>query len=167
MKKEKPTVSKESINRIVNEMDLSDGYNSPIFVYMRSLDKMQMEIKADFDNNVWKAVIEYGVHVNKEDLLRALAYDRDQYKQGYANGVVVGYQKGLASRWISVDEEMPDGKLPVRCFVLSESGVVGIAFWIGDKWTDNHLDHLPFSVSHWMYIPAPPENEIDEKKETN
>lgn len=160
MKKEKPTVSKESINRIVNEMDLSDGYNSPISVYMRSLDKMRMAIKADYDNNVWKAVIEYGVHVNKEELLRALAYDRDQYKQGFANGVAVGYQKGLASRWISVDEEMPDGLLPAHCFVRYENKSVGIAVWDGGSWYTKY--DLDDPITHWMYIPAPPENKIDE-----
>lgn len=160
MGKPKPTVSKESINRIVNEMDLSDGYNSPISVYMRSLDKMRMEIKADFDNNVWKAVLEYGVHVDKEELLHALSYDRNQYQRGYANGVSVGYQKGLASRWISVDEEMPDGKLPAHCFVRYENESVGIAVWDGESWYTKYDLGVP--ITHWMYIPAPPEKENNE-----
>ena len=163
--KPKPTVSKESVDRIVNEISSLHGYESTISVFMRSLDKQMMEIKADIDNNMWSAVMEYGVHVDKDELLRALAYDRNQYQRGFVNGVSVGYQKGLASRWISVDEEMPEGLLPVHCLVCFD-GMVGYAIWDGKEWTNQFgVVSSDFSVTHWMSIPAPPDEKENEEEQ--
>ena len=44
------------------------------------------------DDAVLKAVSKVGVAVDKEDLLKALQYDRDQYQQGHADG----YKQALA-----------------------------------------------------------------------
>lgn len=38
------------------------------------------------ETEVYKAVIRYGINVDKEELLKALAYDRQQYEKGFADG---------------------------------------------------------------------------------
>lgn len=42
-----------------------------------------------------------GFAVSKEELLKALQYDRDQYAKGYAAGL-------NADRWISVEDRLPE-----------------------------------------------------------
>lgn len=56
-------------------------YESPIKV-LQSQWEMQME------GEIMKAVIKQGILVDKEELLAALKYDRDQYDKGFAAGRV-------------------------------------------------------------------------------
>ena len=46
--------------------------------------------RAEVENEVWKQIMRVGVSVNKEELIRALNYDRDQYNAGYKDGVKDG-----------------------------------------------------------------------------
>ena len=55
-------------------------YKSPIEVY-------QSEMETYMEGEILKAVMNVGVHVDKEELLKALKYDRDQYSKGYADGI--------------------------------------------------------------------------------
>jgi hypothetical protein len=55
-------------------------YQSPIkFNIQRSV----TEFGEKLDAAVFKAVMQVGISVDKEELLKALEYDRDQYNQGY------------------------------------------------------------------------------------
>lgn len=54
-------------------------YQSPIEIIH---DNMRMEIEGE----VYKAVQRVGVNVDKEELLKALQYDRGQYLKGYGDG---------------------------------------------------------------------------------
>lgn len=44
------------------------------------------ELKFYYDNNIVEAVQRYDINVDKDELLKALRYDRDQYEKGYADG---------------------------------------------------------------------------------
>lgn len=55
---------------------LSGGYESPIKTVIG-------EAKTEIDNGVYKAVCQTGIRVDKEELLRALQYDRGQFEAGY------------------------------------------------------------------------------------
>jgi hypothetical protein len=57
----------------------SEGYQSPIQQYVSD---MSMQI----DNDVCTAVQKVGIYVDKEELIKALRYDRQQYDKGYADG---------------------------------------------------------------------------------
>ena len=62
---------------------------------------LQEKIKLQMEGEVLKAVQKYGVNVNKEELLKALQYDRNQYEKGY--------QDGLAeNKWIPCSERLPE-----------------------------------------------------------
>ena len=55
-------------------------YKSPIEIVMEELFQKMDE---DFENSVFKAVQKVGINVDKEELLKALIYDRGQYDEGY------------------------------------------------------------------------------------
>lgn len=54
-------------------------YKSPIEVLSQS-------IKLEIEKGVCKAVENYGINVDKDELIKALQYDRNQYNKGYADG---------------------------------------------------------------------------------
>lgn len=63
---------------------------------------MQKEVKMQMEGEILKAVQEVGIVVDKEELMKALRYDREQYEKGYADGL-------KANKWIpGLPEE--DGK---------------------------------------------------------
>lgn len=48
---------------------------------------LQKKIVTEIEGDILKAVHEYGVVVDKDELLKALNYDRGQYDKGYADGM--------------------------------------------------------------------------------
>lgn len=59
-------------------------YESPVNIIYG---EMQTQIEGD----IFKAIQNVGIDVNKEELLKALQYDREQYSKGYSDG----YKKGI------------------------------------------------------------------------
>ena len=55
------------------------NYESPINIISR-----QMEIQ--MEGEIMKAVQRVGIDVDKDELIRALQYDRGQYQEGYMDG---------------------------------------------------------------------------------
>ena len=54
------------------------SWESPIDVIY----KQQVE---ELEGNIVRGVLSYDINVNKEELLKALQYDRQQYEKGYAD----------------------------------------------------------------------------------
>lgn len=54
-------------------------YVSPITVELR-------QIQRKLDNFILNEIRKYDVKVDKEELVKALKYDRNQYEKGYADG---------------------------------------------------------------------------------
>lgn len=44
------------------------------------------EMQTQFEENCMRAVQSYGFDVDKNELVKALEYDRNQYEKGYADG---------------------------------------------------------------------------------
>jgi hypothetical protein len=59
-------------------------YESPIEIIVNEI---QNQIVADKENGIYKAISSYGINVNKDELIRALQYDRDQYNKGFEDGM--------------------------------------------------------------------------------
>lgn len=59
------------------------SYDSPIEI----VKKIQEQYEVDVVNNVIKCVQSYGINVDKDELIKALKYDRQQYEKGYADGI--------------------------------------------------------------------------------
>lgn len=60
-------------------------YESPIDILIADI---QHQIAEQQDEQIYKAVVSVGINVDKEELIRALQYDRQQYELGYADGKV-------------------------------------------------------------------------------
>lgn len=62
-------------------------YKSPIDLIIADV---QTKILEQQENQVFQAIQNVGVNVDKEELKKALAYDRDQYQVGYSDGYTAG-----------------------------------------------------------------------------
>lgn len=62
-------------------------YESPIEVYTSKIDGMVQLIQKKQEEHIYETVLNVGVNVNKEELVKALQYDRDQYAKGYQDGI--------------------------------------------------------------------------------
>ena len=83
-----------------------DGYESPINMFVK---KTAANILEERDNAIAAKIIEeVGLDINKEELLKALAYDRDQYNKGYINGEIAGYKRGYEDALSKVEEKIKD-----------------------------------------------------------
>ena len=92
-------------------------YESPIKIIYG---QMQTQMKGD----ILKAVMRTDIQVDKDELIRALQYDREQYDRGFADVYMDAKQEGVHGRWIEYKSFM-------KC---SECG----SHWY---YTDNHC-HL-------------------------
>lgn len=56
------------------------SYKSPIDVLMK-------EAQLNYENGIYNAIQEYEIKVDKEELIKALNYDREMYIKGYNDAV--------------------------------------------------------------------------------
>lgn len=60
-------------------------YKSPIEIF-------QAGIEYQLENDIMNMIQKYGITVDKDELLRALRYDRDQYYKGFSDGWIRGLE---------------------------------------------------------------------------
>ena len=60
-------------------------YDSPINVIYGEL---QTKVEKDMENHIFESVLSVGVMVDKDELIKALEYDRQQYEKGYEDGKI-------------------------------------------------------------------------------
>lgn len=90
-----------------------DGYESPIFIAVKRCFDEIVEKR----ENEWITKIEeeVGFHIDKNELVKALNYERDQYSKGYSHGYKAGYKQGKVDaieelkNYLGVREETDDG----------------------------------------------------------
>ncbi len=122
-------------------------YKSPIELIYHG---MEMQI----EKGIVKAVQKQDINVDKEELIRALEYDRGQYEKGYADG-----EKDASPKWTPVTEQLPE--CDERVLVVDRvTGEVTTAYL-------NLFDSFVFrdgrghGVTYWMPLPEPPKEEND------
>lgn len=93
------------INKIKLPDDWAKDYESPITLQIR---KIAEQIEEQRENQITATIAEQmGVNVDKNELKRALAYDRDQYRRGYEDG------------WRARSKDVPQW-IPVRTRPMTE-----------------------------------------------
>ncbi len=60
-------------------------YKSPIELDFS--EQISNALQSELEAAVVRGCVEVGVNVDKDELLKALAYDRKQYEKGYADGM--------------------------------------------------------------------------------
>lgn len=81
-----------------------------MFEYEPPIQVMAHDIEIQFENGIYKALRDYGISVDKDELIKALKYDREQYDQGYAKGRADG-----------IKEFVEQHKEIMRAFLYSDS----------------------------------------------
>lgn len=103
-------------------MNLLDGYIPPIKIY-------QTEMQTTLENNVMSVAQSMGVDVNKEELLKALNYDRDQYTKGYEAGYNKAYQEMHDKFTVNMRPATPEELQSIKESLDKISIPTGINFW--------------------------------------
>ena len=95
-------------------------YESPISV----IESAHTEFTIDIENNVYKAIRQIEIDVDKDELIKALAYDRQQYEKGYRDGVLYGVTMKRGKWTLNHDGSG----------TCSECGITQSAIWDCDSW---------------------------------
>ena len=120
-------------------------YESPIEKIFGQI-QTQM-VKNDEDNMMVQVQQAVGYTVNKEELIRALQYDRQQYEKGYADAC------RIMTGWIPISERLPEVGIDVLIcdmegtIYLSHRSSYGSYF---DEW-----GHKIKGIRAWMPLPEP------------
>ena len=117
-------------------------YESPIEI-------IRKQMVTNFENQVLKAVQEVGVLVDKDELVKALQYDRGQYEKGYADGLL-----HRADEWISVDERLPEND--ARVLVYMHENRMSYTRIDTDRMVQGKWVRWETCVTHWMPLPEAP-----------
>lgn len=124
-------------------------YEGPIELF--SVEDYSKQIDEQIEKAVYEVVMNVGINVNREELIKALEYDRNQYEKGYADG------KKNNIEWIPVTERLPEETgwylctLPM-CF--SEDSLVDTFRFEtenGNFWSGG----IEYNVAAWMPLPKP------------
>lgn len=71
-------------------------YKSPIEIVFPEYGNLFKEVQRKNEEEIMTCIqVETGIKIDKEELIRALRYDRDQYAKGYADG-----KRSKQSHWI-------------------------------------------------------------------
>ena len=119
------------------------SWESPIDVYT-----ITNEMATALDDEIVTVVQRFGFDVNKEELTKALQYDRGQYEKGYADGK-------NADKWIPVEKELPDKEQDVLITYIPRRATrrfVIIGFYMDGLWFT--IDRLQIeNVFAWQPLP--------------
>lgn len=122
-------------------------YESPICV---TLGDIQHQMEEQNEGEILRVVWKCGVNVDKEELLKALKYDREQYEKGYRDA------KEEPPRWISCSEMLPE--IDELVLVTDDSG--GIKTVDVDRCGQYENSNKRFwyctqNAVAWMSLPEP------------
>lgn len=126
-------------------------YKSPIEIW-------HSEMEMQLEGEVLKACQRVGVNVDRDELLKALKYDRGQFDKGYQYGL-------NADKWIPCEERLPSesGKYLVTEMVrtaLRKYYTVGSSYFNGETWHSDFKGKfggkdIGRTVIAWQPLPQP------------
>ena len=96
-------------------------------MYESPITQIVTEIQTTYENECLKVVKSYGFDVNKEEITKALMYDRNQYEKGYKQAIE--YVKNL------ITERLQKNCNRSSCDDCEECCEVAALMWI-----DKHLN---------------------------
>lgn len=124
-------------------------------MYQSPIEIITKKMRTQFEDNVFKAIQDYGIVVDKEELIKALQYDRAQYAKGYADGMLA-----RKDEWISVKKNLP--KESGKYIVCNAKGMVyQTKFYTYPKDQGGHWGQKDKGkgITHWMRMPEAPKGE--------
>lgn len=88
-------------------------YESPIELF--SVTEYAHHIDEEIESAVYEAVTKVAINVNKEELIKALQYDRHQYEKGYEDAT----KERKTGKWV-LHQCQFDGGWDINCSVCGE-----------------------------------------------
>ena len=70
-------------------------YKAPIEITFDNEQTIIQQIADYQDSLIYKAVVDCNIQVDRDELIKALAYDRGQYETGYQEGYIEGYKRAF------------------------------------------------------------------------
>lgn len=154
------------------ESEISETYESPITRIARQI--MEQETKQEEEALLCSVKTAVGFDVNKEELLKALNYDRDQYRQGYRDACM--RHPFRPTGWISVKDKLPEDeeRVLICADVDNEEDRIAIAYRMLEEWSDDEYiwrawetlghsaDYDDEEVIAWIPLPEPYEEGEEE-----
>lgn len=77
-------MAKEHIDREKFKHLFEPEYESPIRLIETDI---YTQMRKQQENDIFEAILKYGIDVDKEELLKALKYDRGQYEKGFQDAM--------------------------------------------------------------------------------
>ena len=78
-------------------------YESPINMIYDAADKIIKQRQDEVENKIVCEITErYAIDVDKDELIKALNYDRNQYHKGYFDGKSAGYNEGYLAAMVEM-----------------------------------------------------------------
>lgn len=121
-------------------------------MYKSPIEIIQKQMRTQFEDNVYKAIQDYGIVVDKDELVKALKFDRGQYELGYRDGCRCRHE-GI---WFSVDDILPEED---QCVLVYAKGVITTLDYDGDgRWCDEYGWNTTqgWGITHWQPLPDAP-----------
>lgn len=128
------------------------SYESPI---MFITEQMTTELQKQTENNLYNIIQKYNISVDREELIKALKYDRKQYELGFKDGL------READKWIKVEDKMPNEGETVLIYCPEFLEEIRKAFYTeGDFYAEKEdliIKPAPNGYcTHWQPLPKPP-----------
>ncbi len=130
-------------------------YESPITMMVSEIEH---KIREQQEQQVMEAVQNVGVDVDKDELLRALQYDRDQYEKGFLDGMAA-----MCDKWVPVEVRLPEENEMVLVTAKTKKGVSSVNRAYMDERGFWHGSGSMANVTAWMELPHPYGEEEEEE----
>lgn len=117
-------------------------------MYKSPIDVIYQDINMQFENAVVRAVQKCDINVDKDELVRALRYDREQYEKGYADGRAY-------ARWIPCEERLPEPDEEVLVYLWGDVPYLARVNGEGQWETDHFYLDADDAPKAWMPLPEP------------
>ena len=162
------------INNLSDFVDLKKWASLDGFDYTPPMQLFFEEFRADMDlkieNNAVEVCQRYGFEVDKEELKKALAYDRHQYEKGY-HDARMAFETPVGE-WVPVSDRLPEDRETVfvtaywhETYQVMEASYFGNGEW----WCvpfNNCGDHMQrLKPIAWMPLPEPYKDPLDHSDE--
>lgn len=117
-------------------------YKSPIEIILG-------DVELQVEGEIMRVCQSVGLAVDKDELIKALRYDREQYRKGFGDGL-------RANRWIPCSERQPEEpEFKWKGYLIQDAKVVEpyCGYWDGESWADSEGEYI--EVLAWMELPKP------------
>ena len=95
-------------------------YKSPITIIESTIDSFTKSIIKQKDDAIFAEIQHsFGVDMDREELIRALKYDRDQYNKGYADGRSDAVSHGMWHKYHDFFTNRQVGWICTNCSAVS------------------------------------------------